>query len=285
MDKRGVALLQKALIAIVIGGLVMITIIYEASEQGTQERYLVNFYTKDIALLIESMQAVPGDVQLNYPLEEGYTIWLGQGELSVRHPEVHQESYMQFSLLQNIRVAEQEAKGVLIFTKKDNAISLDSRLLESDTCAEPLVESNHSVRLSTITPPQDASLNQEELELIRSSIQRVLDREGIAREGEPSIEITLSAGTLNSGNLILKRQQGSEDQLENNYESLYCLLSEQLRTTPLLITEEIGPSQSNRLRIELELDPSTISKASLLRERAYFAEGIVRALQHFQVEP
>ena len=57
---------------------VMIIFFSATSHQVRHTHFLYSFYAADLPLIAEALQAVPGDVQINYPLEDDFVVTLGR---------------------------------------------------------------------------------------------------------------------------------------------------------------------------------------------------------------
>lgn len=87
MKKRG-QLVYKALVVIIGGALIILGFLQGGKSYGSQEAFYKLAVAKDLALTIDLMYALPGNIELNYPNDiSGYDIEIKENTIKVYNGE------------------------------------------------------------------------------------------------------------------------------------------------------------------------------------------------------
>lgn len=122
--KARLSFMRIMIVMLIISLFVAVLVFSVTSRHAKKNQFLTGFYAMDGALVIESLQAQPGDTILEYPFEEDFVITLKNNILSVETKDgaLHREH--SFHLLPGIRVQNGTGQGMVRFVKVNNVITL-----------------------------------------------------------------------------------------------------------------------------------------------------------------
>lgn len=241
--KKGSERLNNVIVSITIVAAALAIFITVASSADTEHRYLTDFYSHDLALLIEATQAVPGDVSVRYPLSEGFEATLQRDTVTVRHTRSGVRQAQPYHLLEGMTIQEGESEGLVILTKKNNRISLDKRTAAaatSDDCPPlPDKDEEFTIRAQARISRAGAALEKKDLEAMADVLNdQYFERNGLTGNQGTFLTLTLSSEEATSdGALTFKRPDADGDR-EQVYQHLYCKLRRGLRGTNMELQEE-----------------------------------------------
>jgi hypothetical protein len=223
-QKRGTSPLLNVnnLIIIVV---IILTFISVVRSLQTKEQYIVDFYAHDLVMTMEALQAVPGDVDIYYPLEEDYQVLLETGRVSVVHAIEDKSLSLPFHVLPDHNVLEGSATTVAHISKRNKILNIQSgEQTAPKTCAKPakLQSSTFSAKAIPGSTTDENSFSAEEIILYAGVINNAL-KEAKIYSDNPTLTITFSAADPPSSRdqLIVKWPQGTSEQ-EQDYNYIYC---------------------------------------------------------------
>ena len=86
--KKRAQLVYKALVVIIASALVFLSFLQAAKEYGNQEAYYKLAVAKDLALTINLMYALPGNIEFTYPNDvSGYDIKIKENTIRIYYGE------------------------------------------------------------------------------------------------------------------------------------------------------------------------------------------------------
>lgn len=84
MKKRGQLLIQKAILVLLTSAIIIIALLQAGKTYGSQEAFYKLAVAKDLALTIDLMYALPGNLQYTYPNDiSGYDIKIKENTIKV----------------------------------------------------------------------------------------------------------------------------------------------------------------------------------------------------------
>ncbi len=214
-SKRGSSQIYFLIISLIIASVVGAKIIIFSSGQSSSSDYLMNFYAQDIGLLLETMQAVPGDVEILYPLEGGFGIKLRNQYLEIKHIPSGSEKKVYYHVFPQTTIEESTGEELLRFVKIDDVIMISNK---RDSASCPVLNSyldgkDLLVSVFVESPSEQAVLGTDDLELVRSSILSSLDNNGIktGSSGTLTISITSSLSPDGKNKIRIIRPEATGD--------------------------------------------------------------------------
>ncbi|MFP4523786.1 MAG: hypothetical protein ACLFO2_00525 [Candidatus Woesearchaeota archaeon] len=285
-SKKGSERLNLIIISITIVAVALTIFIAAAADADTQHRYLADFYSHDLALLIEATQAVPGDVTIRYPLEEDFEASLERDAVTVRNTRSGVTQTQPYRPLEDMTYKEGEASDVVHLTKHSRTISFgkEDTITAMDTECPPMpsTEGEHTIRAQAGTATTGAAFTKSELKAMADVLNaKHLEDEGLAGNQGSFLALKLTSREPDDdGRLTFKRPE-AEGAREQAYQHLYCTLKKELQGTSLALKEEKGAeTESYEVRIELAF---TKDQADALDQNR-FLSSIAEAWAHLGEE-
>jgi len=279
--KKGSERLNNVIISITIVAAALAIFIAAASNADTEHRYLTDFYSHDLALLIEAAQAVPGDVTIRYPLDEGFEATLHRDEVTVRHVRTGIRQTKPYHLLAGMAIKESVSEDVVLLTKSADTLSFDksdTAAVTSQTCP-PLPDNakEFTIRAQAGTAHPRAAHDRQELQAMTDVLNMHLQNAGLTGNQGAFLQLELSADNATSHDSIIFARPTATGKQEQAYQHLYCTLKRGLKGTGLSLQEAIGP-ETNGYQVEIILKLTDKQKASW--DQAAFLKKIPEAWKH-----
>lgn len=274
-----------ALASLIIVALGVILIFNIVKTVNNEERYLLDYYATDFSLLLESIQAIPGDVLITYPLEENYVVNLEETTLRVSNTRQSTTQKKTIQLLPGIQTENSTVKELARIQKQAGTITLlqENIVEEEKQSCPPSTLKNISVELRIGTIAPTSNLDAQQLELIKKSFEHALTQKNLLDKDKTKILLIFSAAEpQNLDELTIRRPQATGEQ-ETNYNHFFCNYYEQLNNPKELYTETLS-TPTKEYRIELIFKPTKDYANTLLTKRTTYAEALARTLQQAQGE-
>jgi len=280
MKRKGVSMLQKAMMAVIIGAVMMWFFVAEATEAGSGTAYLVNFYATDIGLIVETMQAVPGDVEIYYPLKPGFIVTMSKQRIKVEHESANSEGIWTLRTTPDITIDEQEAQGYLAISKIGGAISIVEDE-EQSMCPRPATIDPLTVRVIANGVEEGSVLSEEDLDLIKESFDSALESAGVDTQGSPTMTVVIAADNEGSNTITLIHEE-ADGFIQKNYEYIYCDFRHKLLDSPMSVDTDIEEGEAH-YHITMVFDPE--SRVDMIRDRYDYAQTLAETLASMGVSP
>ena len=284
--------LPLVLIGLLIAVMAMLLFFKVATVQTQKTTYLLDFYAADLPLVIEAMQAVPGDTQVFYPLEDGYTLQLGKGEptaelksvgfLTITHDKDDRYREVPIHVLPTMHVTPGSANGIITFTKQDDQITITGKATTTVTSTCPKATTLTppiNILLYSVATPDDThtSLSNDEVSDIKNAFAQALTENGI------TVKEVTRAPTTSDLSLYFKTDvPGAKSTLTINipttdkatYDAITCSFIENIGQSQLTI-QTIHTSAA----YSLTFAPSTAQTDGLLNNMASYADAFAAAIK------
>jgi hypothetical protein len=284
----------------IIGAIIAIAaliIFFSLARTDVRTAFLLDFYANDVAFTIEAMQAVPGDIVIAYPVDEGFQITLDEQESMIRvmHVESAKTDEKGFHLLPGMRVVQSTEESLLYLSKKADVIRLGLDPQASPTVICPLpgvIEADpFAVSVISVHPSSGSLYTVQDLDSFADSLRSHLTIDGVPTSSSAAyaFSIVVSAAPAQNGqsSITIKHPVGSfEDQA--TYDHLFCELTTRLKPAGIIIRDESTlPGMARELEISFATTPEDKEALFLFGRNelpAAFAE-IFTALGKTAVKP
>ena len=284
-SKKGIHLLWNTIINIIIVVTASVLFIVLATQLHSNSRILVKHYANDIASIMESVQAVPGDVSLNYPLADGFIVKLEEDKVIVTYPEEKNEAEVLFHHLKGITIKEGREENRLYITKKDNIISIEPPFktpVQDKQCPQPVTLGTISLSTSIKTPEIANTITTDDLLGIKNTFDY---RTKQFDKGDETLYLTItSSPSQEPYPLITVKRPHETDIRENNYQYLFCALIEALEDTPFAFKETLTQEDTPDYEIELIFSTNDVDRKTLLVKKADIAKAFTESFALLQPE-
>lgn len=288
LRKKGLQLVWNMLLNIIIVLLASVLFIITASKFNSSTDYLVEYYAQDLALLVESIQAVPGDVSVTYPLEEGFVFKLEEEEVVITHAKEKAKASKRFHTIAGVTVESNQARGLVILAKEDNKITINDNEPPTpvpEGCPPAMVENLQlPFSVSVIRGQNDpAALTREELDVIVNTIEYQTRTRSMGADNTELVLTVSSRQSTDRSEIVLRRPQAT-DATETNYQHLFCEFVKNLEEKPYTIKEELAAPTSEHYQAEIIFAPTPQDPQQLLTDRADIVRALVSAMESLEPE-
>lgn len=279
-NKKGVSLLMMAFGTIIIALVAFLLFISVAGNHSKSDDFLLTYHAEDFQLLIESMQAVPGDVAVPFSLTEGMELELTQDRFAIIHTESEIEKKRWLHLTHGMQVKPGTGVGSFTLTKEGNLISISGGSLflgGKDTCKNPTLRKDFSVSLSS--GRTTTIISAERVQRVIESIEYYLDKNNIDVENAAELSLTISFMDEERPTLMLRRPK-TDSIGEADYNYLFCSLAKTFGDE-FTVTESFTHT-TNRFNAELFIGLPANMQEDFYKERPTFASKLALILTGFQ---
>ncbi len=286
------------IISLLIATIVIIKLFTFSAHSGTYEDYMSRFYSKDLAFLLETIQSVPGDIQITYPVGEEFKITMKQNQLEISYNEGVSNTKTHFELFPQTKIIDSEAKNYLIITKKGSTIKISEKPeIEANNCIKPNFFPRKEEAIGFNTEERDGVLKEKELRLIKETMKyeaNKINKQSIT----PSIIITITSTkneeesvgeNINKNKILLTRPKATGFD-EEFLRYFYCALNNKISNDDelnfLSLQEEIEGSMNkgDDFQITLDFQISEQMKETILNNRNKLAKIMIKTISELQPE-
>ena len=281
--KKGAERLNAIIVSLTIVAVAISIFISAASDADAKNRYLADFYAHDLALIIEAVQAVPGDITIRYPLQEGFEATLEQDTLTITHTQSDVQQAQPYHIHDAMAITKGTAETVVHLTKRDNTISFDrqaSALATGQQCP-PLPQKGQAFTINAQTglSLSTAPFTRQELDAMTDVLATHLKNEGLTGNQGGYFTLKLSSEQPSAGGTIIFRRPKAQGDAEQTYQHLYCTLKQGLQGTTATLKEDVtGTPPSTGYEAELVL--SQTPQQTDQWDQATFLESIPDPWSH-----
>ncbi|MBD3209351.1 hypothetical protein GF367_02945 [Candidatus Woesearchaeota archaeon] len=281
-DRRGSNRIYLLLISLTITAIVLVMTFNVAIKHSRGKSYQLNFYAQDISLLLESVQAVPGDITLSYHLQEGFVVLLREEELEVVYKPSGLSKTKHYHVLPGMRVQPQTVEEFLTITKRDDQLGITTEPPSARQGCPPLIGLDPSTLDITVTtePPSATSpIGTDQLARIKEGFEfLVASEQGTATpQNAVSLAITITARPSTDGlnSLFVERPEARGD-MENNYQHFFCAFLEHLDDADITVRESLvlSPTDDYEFKLIFAVTPDN----AVLANRHTYADAFINAL-------
>ncbi|MBN1275136.1 hypothetical protein JXA12_02495 [Candidatus Woesearchaeota archaeon] len=286
MNERLYIAITSIILVLVVG----ITFLVKVGSTKDNVDYALDYYTKDLALIVEAMQAVPGDVRLDYPLEQGFYVSITAHAVKVAHTPTGQSKEHPLHLLPGMSVKDSDGDELLELQKAGGTITIkmpDARP-QPQGCpkATGLEGKQLSYELKVITG--QGSLSTTDLHTLKDELELSFKMRNIPEHTTSltnhvpiSVTVTTEQARTPKGEIIIRRPYAADD-LENDYESIFCAFTEHLQqdlaAMPFIITEDVTTYTSTKHHFTISAAISPNDRAAFTADADTYAEAFVKAI-------
>lgn len=285
-QKKGSERLNNTIISLIIVAVGIVILINISLNLDSEAKFLLDFYSHDLSMTIEAVQGVPGDIELFYPLEEGYRAILNQGEVRMIHLYTGRTDSESFHLIPKHEIEESSAEKYITITKRDGIISFSGeKKAKINSCPSHTGLASNDFSVAVIQGSADAAspFNKEHLTLFTASVEFALEKEKLSAQTTPTITFIISSEQPQDefDFIVIRRPKGDSIQ-EQNYQFLYCELFKQFSAAGFSVKEEIIPGNHYNIEIVIKIHQDKVEE--FVKGRASFAKGIVSILTPLKQE-
>jgi hypothetical protein len=285
-SKKGLQLVWNMLLNLIIVLLASVLFIIAATNLHSNADYLVDYYAQDLALLVEAVQAVPGDVSVTYPLEKGFIFTLEEEQVVIRHDEENEHASKRLHTLKGVSIEPNRATGLVVLAKTDGKITIND-----DGPPEPVQRGCPPAMVASLHLPftihatrgtsDPAALDKERLQGIVDTIEyQARAQNGLAAADSAKLALTVSSRQPSTGRteIILRRPQAT-DATETNYQHLFCEFVKRLEEKPYTVKEELTAPAAEHYQAELIFAPTPQEQQQLFTDRPDIIRALIGAVE------
>ena len=281
-DKKGIDVAMLALGTLVIGIIVFTIFLSVGGKYSKSKDYLLEYHAEDLQLLLESVQAVPGDVSVPYTLSKGVELDLQDDRFSIVDTQTEVDKQRWLHLTSGMVIKPGTGAGSFNIIKKGNMISISAGSMlqeQQEACTKPHTSKEFDVTLM-LGKSTAKNMDQDSLKLIMESLRRHLDSAGIGEKTTTqSMGLAISAAHAEKPTITVLHPRGDQ-QRENDYDYLYCALKQALGEE-YEVDETIQGSASG-LSAELRIGLPEDERVAFLKDRGDFASKVAGVISGYK---
>jgi hypothetical protein len=292
LNKKGANKVYWTIIGAVIAVLAVSIFIIGANNSTKAERFILQFYGEDLSMLMETLQGVPEDVIINYPIEKDYHFWLNETSLKLNYETDELMIKRNFKVLPGMTFQGGYGEGILTFKKIGNSIVLSSnKIFEEESTAldfEKVEELLVNVRANY--PEIGSVLSISELNIIKDDFNIYLENNELEKTDsitDADVIITLNSKKIDDESKFKIIMPVAEGTTKAKYGAIISLYKDALRANGLMNLEELEETNADvtdNLDFKFEFYIKQDEKDEFMRKKNDYVSEFVKILKLLKEE-